>query len=515
MAPTFSVIPASVLQPLFYAETSAAAANGIASTAVPTVLLGQKLPSGTATANAKVLCSSWAQAETYCAAGSQLARMAYPYFATDPLAQVYLLPLADNGSTKAATTITFTGAATADGTVSLYVGGQLASVAVTALDSVTTIAAKFKTDVFGVDEAAAVVLGSRFPVTANNSSGALTLTARNAGTLGNSIDVRVNYLGLAGGESLPAGIAITELAAVTHVQLTGGSTDPSLTSAITAIGDFACHVVHSYTGSTELTALRTDFGDTAAGRWGPILRRYGHHFSASVEPYATIAGLSTKNDPHCSIFGIEASPTPPWECAGNFAGVALSSLRANPSLHLNTLALDYIKAPAAADQFVYSEREALLGLGITTPMIGSDGTVRIQRAVTTYRTNPAGAADAAYRDIATPFNLAYQLTAMESAITTKYGRVNIVDDTTNIGPGVAAVTPSMIRRTLINLYRSWEALGYVENAETFAALLVVQRDSTDPTRVNVLYPPDIANGLHVFAVLNQFRLAYSADDLAA
>lgn len=47
----------------------------------------------------------------------------------------------------------------------------------------------------------------------------------------------------------------------------------------------------------------------------------------------------------------------------------------------------------------------------------------------------------------------------------------------------------------------------MENAELFAEHLVVERDSNDPSRVNVLFPPDYINGLRIFAMLNQFRLS--------
>jgi len=42
----------------------------------------------------------------------------------------------------------------------------------------------------------------------------------------------------------------------------------------------------------------------------------------------------------------------------------------------------------------------------------------------------------------------------------------------------------------------------------FKANLIVERDSNNPNRVNVLYPPDVVNQLRIFAVLNQFRLQY-------
>ena len=49
----------------------------------------------------------------------------------------------------------------------------------------------------------------------------------------------------------------------------------------------------------------------------------------------------------------------------------------------------------------------------------------------------------------------------------------------------------------------------------FAKLLRVERDASDPSRVNVYFPPDLANGLMVFAALAEFRLQYSPADMAA
>ena len=68
----------------------------------------------------------------------------------------------------------------------------------------------------------------------------------------------------------------------------------------------------------------------------------------------------------------------------------------------------------------------------------------------------------------------------------------------------------MIRAELIAGYQTLELLGIVENAEAFAKYLVVERSTTDPTRLNVLYPPDLVNQLRVFALQYQFRLQYAA-----
>jgi phage tail sheath gpL-like len=54
-------------------------------------------------------------------------------------------------------------------------------------------------------------------------------------------------------------------------------------------------------------------------------------------------------------------------------------------------------------------------------------------------------------------------------------------------------------------------LGLVENIDAFVANLTVTRNSQNPNRLDVLYPPDLINGLRVFALLMQFRLQYAAN----
>ena len=45
--------------------------------------------------------------------------------------------------------------------------------------------------------------------------------------------------------------------------------------------------------------------------------------------------------------------------------------------------------------------------------------------------------------------------------------------------------------------------------DLFKRFLIVERDQTDPNRVNVLLPPDLVNQLRIFAMLVEFRLQYS------
>lgn len=84
----------------------------------------------------------------------------------------------------------------------------------------------------------------------------------------------------------------------------------------------------------------------------------------------------------------------------------------------------------------------------------------------------------------------------------------MANDGTTFGEGQAVVTPAIIRAELIAAYSILESMGLVENMELFKANLIVERNATDPNRVDVLFPPDLVNQLRVFAMLVQFRLQY-------
>ena len=122
-----------------------------------------------------------------------------------------------------------------------------------------------------------------------------------------------------------------------------------------------------------------------------------------------------------------------------------------------------------------------------------------------------GVADNSYLDSETLHTSAYVLRKLKSVITSKYGRHKLASDGTRFGPGQAIVTPAVIKGELLATYRQLERAGIVENYELFKQYLVVERDASDPNRLNTLFPPDYVNQLRVFAVVNQFRLQYSEE----
>lgn len=497
-AVSFNYIPTNVRVPLFYAEMDNTQA-GYFTQNKRALLIGQKLAAGTAAFNTAMIVSTTDQAKTLFGQGSMLARMHALYRAQDPFGEVWCIAVADAGAGVAATgTITVTGPATAAGTISLYIGGQLVSVAVASGDAATAIAANINT---------AINAALDLPVTSTVASAVVTLTCRWKGPTGNDINVQDSFRGYSGGQSLPAGIA---LAYTGSNFLTGGTTNPLLTTGvITAMGDDEYdYVIHPYNDSTSLDAFLAEYGDTA-GRWSWSRQVYGHVYTTLR---GTLSALTTagalRNDPHHTIAAIDVDcPTPNWEYAAAYGAANAVCLNSDVARPTQTTMLNGVLVPRAGKRFLLTERQSLLNYGIATSYV-SGGVLRVERAITTYQKNANSQTDPSYLDSETLHQLTEITRRLRTRITNKYPRHKLANDGTRFGAGQAIVTPSVIRGELIAEYADMELVGLVENAALFKKYLIVERDAGNPNRLNVLLPPDLVNQLRIFAVLNQFRLQY-------
>ena len=226
---------------------------------------------------------------------------------------------------------------------------------------------------------------------------------------------------------------------------------------------------------------------------------------------ALVAFGKTRNNQHESVIGIEPSlPTHSAEVLAAYLGRTAVFISADPARPTQTGVLTGVMASPEGSRFVQTDRQTLLENGIAT-LYTVSGTVMIERAITTYQKNAFGDADASYLDSETLHTSAYVIRQMKSIITTKYARHKLASDGTRFGAGQAIVTPSVIRGELIALYRRLELEGIVENADLFKKYLIVERNASNPNRLDVLFPPDYVNQLRIFAVLNQFRLQYGEE----
>lgn len=262
----------------------------------------------------------------------------------------------------------------------------------------------------------------------------------------------------------------------------------------------------------ERKALQvTEMNDTS-GRWSYARQLYGHVYTAKI---GTLSELVTAGDQfnqqHITLAGYEKdTQTPADELAASRTARAAVFIRNDPARPTQTGELVGMLPAPKGKRFTMTEQQTLLSHGVATAYVES-GVLRIQRDVTTYRKNAYGVADNSYLDSETLHTSAYVLRKLKSVITSKYGRHKLASDGTRFGPGQAIVTPAVIKGELLATYRQLERAGIVENYELFKQYLVVERDASDPNRLNTLFPPDYVNQLRVFAVVNQFRLQYSEE----
>lgn len=497
MTISMNTIPASTLVPLFYAEMDNSAANTSQDNA-PSLLLGHASAGAAIAENELVIMPSEDYAKQVCGPGSQLARMVEAYRATDPFGELYVIAVPEPAAGVTATlTLTVTGAATESGTINVYVGRSRVQAAVINGDDVSTVAASIKD---------AINANTALPVTATAAAGVITLTARHKGLCGNELPVALNYYGYGGGEVLPAGIAIEVASAI------AGTGAPVLGGAVAAMADEPFdYIGHPFSDQASVNTLASEMNDTS-GRWSYARQLYGHVYTAKLGTLSElVAAGDLFNLQHITLAGYEReTQTPADELAASRTARAAVFIRNDPARPTQTGELvDMLPAPKGK-RFTMTEQQSLLSHGVATAYVES-GVLRIQRDVTTYKTNAYGVADNSYLDSETLHTSAYVLRRLKSVITSKYGRHKLANDGTRFGPGQSIVTPAVIRGELLATYRQLERAGIVENYDLFKQYLIVERDANDPNRLNTLFPPDYVNQLRVFAVVNQFRLQYSEE----
>ncbi|EIR2337546.1 phage tail sheath C-terminal domain-containing protein, partial [Escherichia coli] len=77
---------------------------------------------------------------------------------------------------------------------------------------------------------------------------------------------------------------------------------------------------------------------------------------------------------------------------------------------------------------------------------------------------------------------------------------------TPVRPGQNIVTPEIMTLQLIALGEEWVDLGLVENLDTFKKNLLVERNTKDRNRLDVMCTPDLVNQFRFMAAQIRFIL---------
>lgn len=289
-----------------------------------------------------------------------------------------LICIADaSGATKASLPVTFSGTYTGAGTTALQICGVRFFTGTLSTDTPANTCAEF---------VALVNADPQMPVTAaqgtGGSNGVMTLTAKNGGTEANAITVVVSP---APGDALPPGMAVSV------GTLTAGTTNPSIASAISAIaGTWYTAICAPFQDSTNVAALTAEL----ARRFTATVREDARAYLPLLGTYSQqLSAAAAANSQYVAGGGLTAPGSMPWQIAGAMMGVAEPSLVADPSLEIVDVVLPGIVGPQQSNRPNDAEQELLLAGGVTTFNMHSDGSLAIQRLVTTYNTNAQGVAD--------------------------------------------------------------------------------------------------------------------------
>jgi phage tail sheath gpL-like len=497
MAISFERIPSNIRVPIFYVEVSGRQASYFAQQQVA-LLFGPMLATGVATPLEPVMVTAFDDAVGLFGAGSILADMVDLYRKNDSYGELWCIPHEDPAGGAAATfeAAVNTGS-TAAGSIFVYINGDRIVVNVPANATPDQIAAAI-VDAINAQPFCAVT--AALGATTNN----VVLAARHLGTIGNDITVAINLRGVAGGERLPPGVAIAVVQ-----PLGGGAGEPPLADVIAAMGDDEYDFVGSpYYDDFSLDLLDELMNDVT-GRWAWDRQIYGGVFTAMTGTAADLTTFGrTRNGPHVYILGYASSPSPPWRRAAAMTGEAAMGLRNDPARPLQTLPLVGVMPTPRGFGFKISDKNTLLYSGIGVEMQDLSGQVRLQRVISTYQRNTWNQPDPSWLDVQTAYTLMYIIRFLRQRLLQKFPRHKLADDGTPFGPGQAIATPGIIRAELIAAYSEMQEMALVENMTAFKQHLIVERNATDPNRVDILFPPDLINQLRILAMLVEFRLQY-------
>lgn len=340
--------------------------------------------------------------------GSPLGNMLSAFKRINEITKVDAIPLDDNGSgVNANGTIAFTGTATANGTLNVYISSKK--------DNSYEIAVKNGNTATDIGDAlvSAITADNLSLVSAVNTSGSVALTAKNAGSFGNGIGIKV------------AGNVAGVTPSVTA--MSGGSTDPVLTSLFNVVGNKRYqHIV--FPGEYDDTVL-TDFLDP---RWNiNDMSLQGVGFIGKTDTLSNLKTfLNAKNSQSLSVFCnepvndslykgnavFEHNDIITTECVAIFAlrvtegadisrYVIASNLDAIGGVELSTL--PYHNTPLfdlhiidTGKGWIDSEISELNEAGGF--VVGNNtarNTVIIDKVVTTYKTDVAGNADPSFKTL--------------------------------------------------------------------------------------------------------------------
>lgn len=489
MSIAFNQIPAGQRVPWSYVEFSnESAVSGPQRQPYKVLMVGPRLATGTKAELTKHLITSKEQAQEYFGIGSLISEMAGGMLLNNKVDELHCVSIDDAIAGVAATgSILLGGAPTKAGVLKIYYAGKKVEVAVATTDTPATIASNLNDAIAA--NTSLMITSAIDGVTAEK----LNFTAKNKGEIGDYIDIRLNYFD---GDETPAGITAVITA------MSGGAANPDASLVFDILDDTQYILIASaFDDASNLTAFETEL----TSRFGPSTQNDGY---ANYGAKGTLSELITKGDSRNSQFTVihrASGPIHPAVQASMKVGVIALAGEIDPARPFQTLEVAGLLAESDSEKLSQEERNILLNHGIATDKTIAGGKVVIERVITTYKVNNAGADDVSYLDLNTLLTLSYLRYDWRNYMLRKYPRHKLASDGTRFGPGQKIMTPKLGKAEAIIKFKEWELAGLVEGLDQFKDSLIVERN-VDVNRLDFLLKPDLVNQLRVLGTKIEFIL---------
>jgi len=492
MAISFNSIPTNNRTQITAIEfDSSRALQGPGEKPYKVLIIGQMIEDETATSgladpNVAYLVSGTGSEATRLFGRSSIIRQAITSFKDNNLYnEVYAIGLADHGSGVARVATFTVGAPVRTGTISLMVGGIEVTTSVLSTDTAAQAAGKLRTALLAVE-------GLPFSV-GSLSTASVPLTAKNKGTAANDILIVKKDYG-----NLDCGCTISVAAT------TAGSTDPALATAIANIpDDHFDAVIFCNRESTGVNLLLSELDD----RNGPMIQKEGILYIGCKDTVTNLSTLgNTYNSKYLTIFGHNSIASNPWEIVGAAVGKVIDSIARDPARPLHTLSLSKIIGLSGQIGFERPDRNTLLYNGISPIRHNAQGEISLDEVISTYKTNSLGDSDTSYLMVNTLYTLGYIRWDLRRAIDQRFPRVKLANDGTRYAAGQAIVTPKIMKAFVVGKFTDWETIGLVEGFTQFKNDLIVERNISNPNRLDIEMGPDLVNQLVMVGVKVSFLL---------
>jgi phage tail sheath gpL-like len=426
--------------------------------------------------------------------GSEAHLMAITLFANmgNFPALVDYFPLTD-GTTAATGTVVFATNASSAGQWTVYIAGKPITISVASGDTPTVQAAALS---------AAINADITLPVTASPSTGTVTLTSKWKGASANLINIMKNYTGKEINLQ-PGGTTMTV------TTLASGATDPTLPTLSTMFGTtFYTWILMGLNDATSAAALETCF----TTRVGALIKKPTMGVMGYVDTRANFltalgsVASPVRNSPGSCYVPVEGSPMYPGQIAAAVVGQGAVSANADPGRSLRSLPLLGILPGFGVAPWDQTQAEAVEQAGgSVTEIIG--GQVVIKDLLTTYKTNAGGAADSSFRYVETVCNIQnkeYQIDTMFRS--DPFTRATVITDD-DLSSKDYAINPKTVKAYVTSLINTWIANNWSVQRDAIIAGLIVEIDSGNPGRFNILLPDRLSTPLRIVAVSYQWSFA--------